>query len=102
MADIRWQRRIRKELEDPVLLLAFQGWSDAAESASMALDYLRKKLGARLIATISADEFFDFTVVRPQVTLDSKGAISYWTRQHMLCWYSARLFVSLVQLLKRN
>ena len=87
MADIRWQRRIRKELEDPVLLLAFQGWSDAAESASMALDYLRKKLGARLIATISADEFFDFTVVRPQVTLDSKGA-------RRLVWPDVRLYVA--------
>ncbi len=87
MADIRWQRRIAQDLEEPVLLLAFQGWSDAAESASMALDYLRKRLGAKLVATISADEYFDFTVVRPQITLDHRGA-------RQLSWPDIRLYVA--------
>ncbi len=35
-----------QDLKDPVMLLAFAGWADAADSATHALRYLVEKAGA--------------------------------------------------------
>jgi hypothetical protein len=61
-------------LSEPVLILAYAGWSDAGESASTALRYLSASLDAPLHARVDMEEFLDFTVVRPQVELDADGA----------------------------
>lgn len=55
------------------MVIAFQGWNDAAEAASMAVDFLRRSLSATHVASIDPDEFFDFTAVRPQIKVDSVG-----------------------------
>lgn len=52
----------------PILVLAYEGWSDAGEAASSAAAYLSRVLGATEIASISSDDFFDFTDVRPMVS----------------------------------
>ncbi len=59
------------------MLCAFAGWNDAAEAASGALEHVLELLGAEdntvvstLIAEIDSDEYFDFQVNRPQVSLD--------------------------------
>ncbi|CAB4779132.1 MAG: PAC2 family protein [Actinobacteria bacterium] len=64
-------------LRNPVMLCAFAGWNDAAEAASGALEHVLELLGAEdnavvstLIAEIDSDEYFDFQVNRPQVSLD--------------------------------
>ena len=57
----------------PTMVVAFAGWPDAAEAASMAVDYLVKKLPAKKFASIDPEEFYDFTVVRPQTEIDSAG-----------------------------
>lgn len=64
-------------LRNPVMLCAFAGWNDAAEAASSALEHVLELLGAEdnavvstLIAEIDSDEYFDFQVNRPQVSLD--------------------------------
>lgn len=66
-----WLDAIPSELRRPVMITAFAGWNDAAEAATLALDFLRKKLGAKVIAEIDPEEFYDFTVVRPQVRLEN-------------------------------
>lgn len=53
-----------------MLLAAFEGWNDAGESATTAVRYLSRLLDARRLAWIDAEEFYDFTVARPQVKLD--------------------------------
>jgi len=55
-----------------VLLAAFEGWNDAGEAATTAVRYLSRMLGARRMAWIEAEEFYDFTVARPQVKLDDR------------------------------
>ena len=57
------------ELTSPTLLAAFRGWNDAGESATFAADHLRRVWGARKIASIDPEEFYDFQAVRPQVEL---------------------------------
>ncbi|HTW97512.1 MAG TPA: PAC2 family protein [Acidimicrobiales bacterium] len=52
----------------PVLVAAFEGWNDAGESASLAAAFLAGTWGARVVAEIDPEEFFDFTEVRPEVT----------------------------------
>ena len=61
-------------LADPTLLLAFEGWNDAGEAASVATRCLARALGLSPLAELDPDEFFDFTVQRPHVKLDPGGA----------------------------
>ncbi|MEE9276845.1 MAG: PAC2 family protein [Dehalococcoidia bacterium] len=57
----------RPRLRNPILVTAFLGWNDAAESASGALRYLRRHGRTVPFAEIDPDEFFVFTEQRPQV-----------------------------------
>src|SRR5688572_27202201 len=57
------------QLRSPVLIAAFRGWNDAGESATFAVDHLKKVWAAELLAEIDPEEFFDFQDVRPQVEL---------------------------------
>lgn len=64
---VRWLQR--PSLRKPVLVAAFEGWNDAADAASGAARYLAEAAEADLIATLDPDDFYDFTVVRPDVRL---------------------------------
>jgi proteasome assembly chaperone (PAC2) family protein len=55
------------KLNRPVLVMAFEGWNDAADSASRAVSQLVDKLGGREFATIDPEEFYNFTESRPHV-----------------------------------
>ena len=59
----------RPRLRGPVLLAAFDGWNDAGEAATTALDAVGDALAAELFATIDPEEFFDFQATRPTVRL---------------------------------
>ena len=57
----------------PTMIVAFAGWPDAAESATRAVRHLVEKLPAKKFAEIDPEEFYDFTVVRPQTRQNEKG-----------------------------
>lgn len=59
----------RPTLRRSILVLAFSGWSDAGQSATTAVRFLAEQFRATKLASIEPEEFFDFTVVRPQVRL---------------------------------
>ncbi len=61
------------ELVDPVVIAAFEGWNDAAESASSVVDHLMHVWGARVVGAIDPEEFYDFQVNRPYVGSDETG-----------------------------
>ena len=67
MDALRWESR--PALRRPVLLAAFEGWTDAGGAASGAASYLVERWQAASFADIDAEEFYDFTVSRPQVRL---------------------------------
>ncbi len=67
MGSINWEQR--PQLRRPAMICAFKGWNDAAESATTALRYLATQWDAERFAAIDPDDFFDFQVSRPTVTL---------------------------------
>ena len=67
MPEIAWTDK--PKLRRPALVAAFKGWNDAGESASAALGFLLEQFDGDPIATIDPEEFYDFTAVRPTVTL---------------------------------
>jgi predicted ATP-grasp superfamily ATP-dependent carboligase len=56
-------------LNRPILVCAFRGWNDGGQGASLAAGYLARAWDATQFADIDPEEFFDFQVTRPQVTL---------------------------------
>ncbi|HVE98408.1 MAG TPA: PAC2 family protein [Mycobacteriales bacterium] len=56
-------------LRDPVLVAAFEGWNDAADAATAAVEHLEIAWSARPLAAIDPDDYYDFQVNRPTVTL---------------------------------
>jgi len=57
-------------LKDPVLIAAFAGWSDAAQTATSAARFLTGTWEANKFAEIDPEEFFDFTDNRPTVHIN--------------------------------
>ena len=72
MSYLRWEHR--PALRRPILIAAFEGWTDAGEAASTAVQYLHRQLGGRTFATIDPEDFYDFTVARPHVRIDDDFA----------------------------
>ncbi len=68
---VRWEHR--PQLRQPIMIVAFEGWSDAGDAASLAARYLSESWPVRRFATIDPEEFFDFTETRPQVRLVDGG-----------------------------
>jgi predicted ATP-grasp superfamily ATP-dependent carboligase len=67
MDALRWQNR--PSLNRPIIVAAFQGWTDAGGAASSAATYLAEQWSARQFASVDAEEFYDFTSLRPHVRL---------------------------------
>lgn len=65
---LRWLER--PTLTAPTLVLAYEGWNDAGESASWAARVIATQLGAEPLAEIDPELFFDFTVRRPTVRVE--------------------------------
>jgi proteasome assembly chaperone (PAC2) family protein len=54
-------------LVDPVMIAAFEGWNDAGEAASTALEHLELTWDATPLASIDPEDYYDFQVTRPHV-----------------------------------
>jgi proteasome assembly chaperone (PAC2) family protein len=68
-----------------VMLAAFEGWNDAGEAASDALRYLNKTWGGKKVASIDADEYYDFQFTRPTVRRTASG-------ERKIKWPSTRIY----------
>lgn len=76
-------------LRNPVMLLAFEGWNDAAEAATDAIDHLAEIWNAKAIIDIEAEDYFDFQVTRPHLSTDGQG-----TRE--IIWPSTSISLALM------
>ena len=56
-----------ERLRRPVLIMAFAGWNDASEAATMAARTLAQAYAAETFATIDPEEFYHFGLSRPHV-----------------------------------
>lgn len=64
-AHLRWQRR--PPLRAPILIAGFEGWNDAGDAASSAIEFLRDRWDAEPFADLDPEDFYDFTATRPRV-----------------------------------
>ncbi|HTX71379.1 MAG TPA: PAC2 family protein [Rectinemataceae bacterium] len=55
------------DLRRPMLIVAFAGWNDAAESATSAARFLVRQWAGREVARIEPEEFYNFSLTRPEV-----------------------------------
>lgn len=69
MGYLSWTER--PEGDRPVMIAAFEGWNDAGEAATTAIEHLELTWGARTFAELDPEEFYDFTSTRPQVRIDA-------------------------------
>ncbi|MGI8869385.1 MAG: PAC2 family protein [Mycobacteriales bacterium] len=53
----------------PAVVAAFEGWNDAGDAATGAVEHLELTWDARLLTEIDPEDFYDFQVNRPTVTL---------------------------------
>ncbi|MCX6435700.1 MAG: PAC2 family protein [Actinobacteria bacterium] len=66
-------------LRNPRMIIAFTGWNDAGEAASGAVEHLLNHWQGTKIAEMESEEFYDFQVNRPQVSLtESKMRTISW------------------------
>ncbi|HKT05768.1 MAG TPA: PAC2 family protein [Rugosimonospora sp.] len=56
-------------LRDPVAIAAFEGWNDAADASTAAVEHLEQVWTARPVTALDPEEFYDFQVNRPIVSL---------------------------------
>ncbi|MDF0530526.1 PAC2 family protein [Tsukamurella sp. 8F] len=54
-------------LEKPILIAAFEGWNDAGDAASGAVEHLELLWDAEMLTEIDSDDFYDFQVNRPLI-----------------------------------
>lgn len=57
------------ELVDPILVAAFEGWNDAGDAATGAIEHLEQTWDATEVAALDPEEYYDFQVTRPMVQL---------------------------------
>ncbi len=57
----------------PVLVAAFEGWNDAGDAATGAVEHMWERWDATTLASIDPEEFYDFTTTRPHVRRDDSG-----------------------------
>ena len=67
-----------------VMLAAFEGWNDAGEAASDALNFLSLYWDSEKIAGIDADEYYDFQFTRPAIERTTSG-------QRRIKWPTTRI-----------
>lgn len=54
-------------LRQPLCIVAFAGWNDAAGAATAAVKFLIEGLGASRFASIDPEDFYNFSEVRPHI-----------------------------------
>lgn len=77
-------------LRRPVLVAAFEGWNDAGDAATGAVEHLAEVWDAQVTAELDPDPYYDFQVNRPTVSLED-GV----TRR--ITWPTTRLSVCRVE-----
>jgi predicted ATP-grasp superfamily ATP-dependent carboligase len=66
MQPLIWDHR-PEGLRAPAMVCAFQGWNDAGDAASTAVEFVANALGAQRFAQLDTEEFYDFQANRPRI-----------------------------------
>lgn len=71
-----------------VMVAAFEGWSDAGDAATDAIEEVARQTNAELMTELNQDDFYDYQVTRPVVTRNADGT-------GQIAWPKTRVFHSL-------
>ena len=74
-------------LEHAVLIAAFEGWNDAADAASGVITHLIDVFDGRSVAEFDPEDYYDFQVNRPMVSVSDRGVRS-------LTWPTTRIYLA--------
>ena len=89
---IKWtNKELLNELNNPVIITAFEGWNDAGEAATTAVKYFQDRFSAIKVGAIESEEFFDFTISRPVIEIPDKHREIIWPATEIL---TAKMFDS--------
>ena len=61
------------ELVDPLLIAAFEGWNDAGDAATSAVEHLEEVWGAESLTEMDPEDYYDYQVNRPTVSMSDEG-----------------------------
>ncbi len=90
MQPLIWDHR-PEGLRAPAMVCAFQGWNDAGDAASTAVEFVANALEARRFAQLDTEEFYDFQANRPRIRFSAEGDPS--TRREIE-WPSVEVFAA--------
>lgn len=64
---------LSRPLRDPVIVMAFGGWSDAAQAATDAIEHLATTYEAEQVLVLDPSDYYDFQSTRPMAGFDTDG-----------------------------
>lgn len=82
-------------LVEPIMVAAFEGWNDAGEAASGVIEHLCDSWDATLLAELDPEDYYDYQVNRPLISVDERGV------RH-ITWPTTRLYVARLPLATRD
>jgi proteasome assembly chaperone (PAC2) family protein len=62
------------ELVNPLMVAAFEGWNDAGDAATAAVEHLEEVWGATPLAALDPEDYYDYQVNRPMVSVEEDGS----------------------------
>lgn len=71
-------------LRDPILIAAFEGWNDAGEAATNAINHLAQVWDAAPVHALDPEGYYDFQVNRPRVCNDNGTRRLVWPTSRIL------------------
>lgn len=83
------------QLDDPIVIAAFEGWNDAGDAASSVVDHLQRVWQARVVGQVDPEDFYDFQVNRPATGTDEIG-------HRRITWPSTQISVASPPGLRRD
>ena len=82
---IKWtNKELLNELNNPVIITAFEGWNDAGEAATTAVKYFQDRFSAIKVGATESEEFFDFTISRPVIEIPDEHREIIWPTTEIL------------------
>ncbi len=73
---IEWEQL--PDLRSPIMVTAFEGWNDAGEAATDAIDHLRQIWPSNPLGELDPDDYYDFQVTRPHIRVEEEGRSVTW------------------------
>jgi hypothetical protein len=83
------------ELVDPFLVAAFEGWNDAGDAATAAVEHLEGVWAATPFAVLDPEDYYDYQVNRPTISLTGDGS-------RLITWPTTRLSYARLPTLGRD